>query len=79
MVHFVASWMHGEFGEMSFIQDFLLEILIFRNHKSAFKPQYTLPILAETLIVLCLLMEVLFNDLHSLVTELGHDYLVSQS
>jgi hypothetical protein len=79
MVHFGASWMHGEFGEMSFIQDFLLEILIFRYHKSAFKPQYTLPILAETLIVLCLLMEVLFNDLHSLVTELGHDYLVSQS
>jgi hypothetical protein len=24
-------------------------------------------------------MEVLFNDLHSLITELGHDYLVSQS
>jgi hypothetical protein len=37
--------MHGEFGQMSLIQDFLLEILIFRNHQSAFKPQYTLPIL----------------------------------
>jgi hypothetical protein len=71
--------MHGEFGEMSFIQDFLLEIPIFRNHQSAFKPQYTLPILAKTLVLLCPLMEVLFNDLHSLVTELGHDYLVSQS
>jgi hypothetical protein len=42
MVHFGASWMHGEFGEMSLIQDFLLEILMFRNHQSAFKPQYTL-------------------------------------
>jgi hypothetical protein len=79
MVHFGAFWMHGEFGEMSLIQDLLLEILIFRNHQSASKPQYTLPILAETLILLCLLMEVLLNDLHSLVTELGHDYLVSQS
>jgi hypothetical protein len=79
MVHFGASWMHGEFGEMSFIQDFLLEILIFRNYQSAFKPQYTLFILAETFVLLCLLMEVLFNDLHSLVTELGHNYLVLQS
>jgi hypothetical protein len=79
MVHFGASWMHGEFGDMSFIQDLLLEILIFRNHQSAFKPQYTIPILVETLILLCLLMEVLFNDLHSLVTELGHNYLVLQS
>jgi hypothetical protein len=66
MVHFGASWMHGEFGEMSLIQDFLLEILIFRNHHSASKPQYTLPILAETLILLCLLMEVLLNNLQSL-------------
>jgi hypothetical protein len=79
MVHLGASWMHGEFGEMSLIQDFLLMILIFRNHQSASKPQYTLPILVETLILLGLLMEVLLNDLHSLVTELGHDYLVSQS
>jgi hypothetical protein len=79
MVHLGVSWMHGEFGDMCLIQDYLLEILIFRNHQSASKPQYTLPILAETLILLCLLMEVLLNDLHSLVTELGHDYLVSQS
>jgi hypothetical protein len=64
---------------MGLIQDFLLEIPTLRNHQSAFKPQYTLPILAETLILLCLLMEVLLNDLHSLVTELGHDYLVLQS
>jgi hypothetical protein len=78
MVYFGASWMHGEFGEMSFIQDLLLEILTFRNHQSASKPQYTLPILAETLILLYLLMEVLLNDLHSLVTELGQDYLVLQ-
>jgi hypothetical protein len=28
MVHFGASWMPGEFREMSFIQDLLLEILI---------------------------------------------------
>ena len=79
MVHFGASWMHGEFGEMGLIHDSLLEILIFRNHQSAFKPQYTLSILAETFILLCLLMEVLLNDLHSLITELGHDYLVLQS
>jgi hypothetical protein len=76
MVHFGASWMHGEFGEMGLIQDFLLEIFIFRNHQSAFKPQYTLSILVETFILLCPLTEVLFNDLHSLVTELGHDDLV---
>ena len=78
MVHFGASWMHGEFGEMSLIQDFPLEILAFRNHQSVFKPQYTLPILAKTLILLCLLMEDLLNDLHSLVTKLGHNYLVLQ-
>jgi hypothetical protein len=71
--------MHGEFGEMGLIQDFLLKILIFRNHQSAFKPQYTLSILAETFILLCLLMEILFDNLHSLVTELGHDDLVLQS
>jgi hypothetical protein len=71
--------MHGEFGEMGLVQDFFLEILIFRNHQSAFKPQYTLSILAETFIFLDLLMEVLLNDLHSLVTELGHDDLVLQS
>jgi hypothetical protein len=71
--------MHGEFGEMGLIQDFLLEIFIFRNHQSTFKPQYTLSILAETFIFLCLLTEVLFNDLHSLITELGHDDLVLQS
>jgi hypothetical protein len=79
MVHFGAPWMHGEFGEMGFIQDSLLEILIFRNHQSAFKPQYTLSILAETFILLGLLMEVLFNNLHSLVTRLGNDDLVLQS
>jgi hypothetical protein len=79
MVHFCAPWMHGEFGEMGFVQDFLLEILIFRNHQSAFKPQYTLSILVETFILLGLLMEVLLNNLHSLVTELGHDDLVLQS
>jgi hypothetical protein len=78
MVHFGASWMHGEFREMGLIQDSLLEIFIFRNHQSAFKPQYTISILAETFILLCLLMEVLLNDLHPLVTELGHDDLVLQ-
>jgi hypothetical protein len=79
MVHFGASWMQGEFGEMSLIQDLLLQILIFRNYQFAFKPQYTLFILAETFILLCLPMEILFNDLHSLVTELGHNYLGLQS
>jgi hypothetical protein len=38
MVHFGAPWMHGEFGEMGLIQDFLLEILVFRNHQSVSKP-----------------------------------------
>jgi hypothetical protein len=79
MVHFGALWLHGEFGVMGLIQDFLLEILIFRNHLSAFKPQYTLSILAETFILLGLLMEILLDNLHSLVTELGHDDLVLQS
>jgi hypothetical protein len=79
MVHFGAPWMHREFGEMGLVQDFLLEILVFRNHQSAFKPQYTLSILAETFILLGLLMEILLNNLHSLVTELGHDDLVLQS
>jgi hypothetical protein len=79
MVHFGALWMHGEFGQMGLIQDSLLEILIFRNHQSAFEPQYTLSIVAETFILLDLLMEVLLNDLHSLVTELGHGDLVLQS
>jgi hypothetical protein len=68
--------MHREFGEMGLIQDFLLEILVFRNHQSALKPQYPLSILAETFILLSLLMEILLNNLHSLVTELGHDDLV---
>jgi hypothetical protein len=62
MVHFGASWMHREFGEMGLIQDFLLEILVFRNHQSAFKPQYTLSILAEKFILLGLLMEILLDD-----------------
>jgi hypothetical protein len=79
MVHFGAPWMHGEFGEMGLIQDFLLEILVFRNYQFAFKPQYPLSILVETFILLGLLLEVLLNDSHSLVTELGHDDLVLQS
>jgi hypothetical protein len=78
MVHFGASRMHREFGEMGFIQDFLLEILVLRNHQSAFKPQYTLSILAETFILLNLLMEILLDNLHSLITELGNDDLVLQ-
>jgi hypothetical protein len=74
-----ASQMNREFGEVSLIQDFLLEIFILRNHKFVFKPQYPLPILAKTLILLCLLIEVLLNDLHSLLTELGRNYLFLQS
>jgi hypothetical protein len=38
MVHLGASRVHGEFGEMVLIQDFLLEVSIFRNHQSVFKP-----------------------------------------
>jgi hypothetical protein len=79
MVHLGASWMNREFGEVSLIQDFLLEILILRNHQSVFKPQYPLPILVKALILLYLLIEVLLNDLHSLVTKLGHNYLLLQS
>jgi hypothetical protein len=78
MVHFGASRMHREFGEMSLVQDFLLEVLVLGNHQPAFKPQYTLSILAETFILLSLPMEVLIDNLYSLVTELGHDDLVLQ-
>jgi hypothetical protein len=76
MVHLGASRVHGEFGEMSLIQDFLLEVFIFRNHRSVFKPQYPLAVLAKTLKLLHFLMKILLDDLHSLVTELGHNYLV---
>ena len=38
MVHLGASRMHREFGEMSLIQNFLLEILVLRNYQSAFEP-----------------------------------------
>jgi hypothetical protein len=46
MVHFGASWMHGEFGEMSFIQDLLLEILflgttnLLSNHNIPFPSRW---------------------------------------
>jgi hypothetical protein len=78
MVHLGASRVHGEFGEMSLIQDFLLEVFILRNHQSVFKPQYPLVVLAKTLILFHFLMKILLDDLHSLVTELGHNYLVLQ-
>jgi hypothetical protein len=78
MVHLGASRMHGEFGEMSLIQDFLLEVFILRNHRSVFKSQYPLAVLAKTLILFHLLMKILLDDLHSLVTELHHNYLVLQ-
>jgi hypothetical protein len=76
MVHLGASWVHREFGEMSLIQDSLLEVSIFRNHHSVFNPQYPLAILAKTLILLRFLMKILLDDLNSLVTELGHNNLV---
>jgi hypothetical protein len=78
MVHLGASRMHREFGEMSLIQDFLIEIFIFRNHQSVFEPQDPLAVLAKPLILLRFLTDVFLNDLHSLVTELGHNYLVLQ-
>jgi hypothetical protein len=71
MVHLGASRMHGEFGEMSLIQDFLLEVFIFRNHQSVFKPQYPFTVLAKTLIHFHLLMKILLDDLHSLITDVG--------
>jgi hypothetical protein len=46
MVHFGASWMHGEFGEMGFIQDLLLEILflgttnLLSNHNIPFPSRW---------------------------------------
>jgi hypothetical protein len=76
MVHLGASWVHGEFGEMSLIQDSLLEVSIFRNHQSIFKPQYPLVVLVKALILLHFLMKILLDDLHSLVTELSHNNLV---
>ena len=36
--HLAASGVHGEFGEMSLIQNFPLELLVFRNYQSAFEP-----------------------------------------
>jgi hypothetical protein len=76
MVHLGAPWVHGEFGEMSLIQNSLLEVSIFRNHHSVFKPEYPLVVLAKILILLRFLMKILLNDFHSLVTELGHNNLV---
>jgi hypothetical protein len=38
MIHFVASGMHGKFGEMSIVQNFLSEFWILGNNKSVFKP-----------------------------------------
>jgi hypothetical protein len=38
MIHFVASRMHGKFGEMSLVQNFLSEFWILGNNKSVFKP-----------------------------------------
>jgi hypothetical protein len=52
MVHHGASRVHGEFGEVSLIQESLLEVSIFRNHQSVFKPQYPLAVLAKTLVLL---------------------------
>jgi hypothetical protein len=78
MVHLGASWMHGEFGEMSLIQDFLLKVSIIRNHQSVFKPQYPLAVLAKALILLHFLIMIFFDDSYSLVTELGHNNLVQQ-
>jgi hypothetical protein len=68
MVHLGASWVHGEFGEMSLIQESLPEISIFRNHQFVFKPYYSLAVLAKALILLHFLIKILFDELHSLVT-----------
>jgi hypothetical protein len=38
MVHLGAPWVHGEFGEVSLIQNFPLEIPIFWNYQSIFEP-----------------------------------------
>jgi hypothetical protein len=76
MVHLGASRMHGEFGEMSLIQDFLLEVFIFRNHQSVFKPQYPLLILAKALILPHFLTKIIFDDLHSLVTDTTTDHAI---
>jgi hypothetical protein len=76
MVHLGASRVHGEFGEVSLIQESLLKVSILRNHESVFKPQYPLAVLAKTLILLYFLLKILLDDLYSLVTELGHNNLV---
>jgi hypothetical protein len=76
MVHLGASRVHGEFGEVSLIQESLLEVSIFRNHKSVFKSYYPLAVLVKALILLHFLIKIIFDDLHSLVTELGHNNLV---
>ena len=76
MVHLVASRMHGEFGEASLVQNFPFEVLVFRNYKSVLKPQYSLTVLAKTLILFNLLVKHFLDDLHSLITELVHNNLV---
>jgi hypothetical protein len=76
MVHLGSSWVHGEFGEVSLIQESLLEVSIFRNHQSVFKPQYPLAVLVKALIFLHFLVKILLDDLYSLVSELGHNNLV---
>jgi hypothetical protein len=76
VVHIVAPWMHGEFGEVSLVQNFPSVVFIFRNYQSTFEPQYSLTVLAKTLIVFNLLVKHFLYDLHSLITELGHNNLV---
>jgi hypothetical protein len=38
MIHLVTFGVHGKFGKMSFVQNFLLEFWILGNNQSVFVP-----------------------------------------
>jgi hypothetical protein len=48
LVHLGTAGMNREFGHMSLIQDYLLNLWIDRNHKAFSKPDHILVILLET-------------------------------
>jgi hypothetical protein len=76
MVHLITSGVHGEFGQISLIQNFLPKFRILGNNKAVFKSYYALAILAKALIIFHLLGGHFLDDLHSLITELCHDNLI---
>jgi hypothetical protein len=76
MIHLVTAGVHGKFGKMSFIQYFLPEFGILRSNQLIFKPQNSFVVLTKAFVLIHLLFEHILNDLNTLVTNLGHDYLL---